>query len=76
MSDRESRIREIAYFIWEEEGRPEGQAERHWQSARAIVESLEAESKTAEGEPPGDAPAEYLTPLSTLTRGSSSEGGG
>ena len=42
MDDREKRVREIAYFIWEEEGRPEGQADRHWQAAREIVESQDA----------------------------------
>ena len=42
MDDREKRVREIAYFIWEQEGRPEGQADRHWQAAREIVESQDA----------------------------------
>lgn len=31
--DRERRIRERAYRIWEEEGRPEGRAEHHWRQA-------------------------------------------
>jgi hypothetical protein len=72
MNDRENRIREIDYFIREEEGRPDGQADRHWQSAKAIVESQDAERKTIEGEPPGDALAEYVTPFSTLRRAPSS----
>jgi ElaB/YqjD/DUF883 family membrane-anchored ribosome-binding protein len=42
MDDREKRVREIAYFIWEQEGRPEGQADRHWQAAREIVDSQDA----------------------------------
>ena len=42
MDDREKRVREIAYFIWEQEGRPEGQADRHWQAAREIVELQDA----------------------------------
>lgn len=29
----EHNLRELAYRIWEEEGRPPGQAERHWQMA-------------------------------------------
>jgi hypothetical protein len=33
----EIRIREVAYFLWEQEGRPEGQAERHWDLASALV---------------------------------------
>jgi hypothetical protein len=31
--DREHRIRERAYRIWEEEGRPEGRHEHHWSQA-------------------------------------------
>jgi hypothetical protein len=52
MSDREDRIRELAYLLWLEEGCPEGQAERHWQKAEALFES-ESERKRIEGEPPG-----------------------
>ncbi len=75
MSDKEQRIREIAYFIWEEEGRPDGLADQHWRSAEAIVKSLES-GDSAGGEPAKDAPADYMTPLSALTRGPSSEGAG
>ena len=34
----ESRIREIAYQIWQAEGRPHGQHDRHWGMARKLVE--------------------------------------
>jgi hypothetical protein len=33
MTDRNDRIREFAYFLWLEEGCPDGQAERHWSAA-------------------------------------------
>ena len=36
------RIREMAYYLWEQEGRPESQAERHWAAAVAIVEAEDA----------------------------------
>jgi Protein of unknown function (DUF2934) len=39
--DREARIREVAYFLWLEEGCPEGQAERRWAAAEAIVATQE-----------------------------------
>ena len=29
----DQRIRELAYRLWEEEGRPEGRAEAHWEMA-------------------------------------------
>ena len=50
MTDRDDRIREVAYFLWLEEGCPEGQAERHRRDTQAILKSLER--KRIEGEPP------------------------
>lgn len=35
--DTEKRIQERAYQIWNDEGRPEGRAEEHWERARMIV---------------------------------------
>jgi hypothetical protein len=29
-NSREERIRELAYFLWEREGRPHGRAQAHW----------------------------------------------
>src|ERR1700751_3148377 len=37
--DREGRIREVARALWEQEGRPEDQAERHWRMAEEAVTS-------------------------------------
>ncbi len=37
--DRETRIRERAYTLWEEDGRPEGRADEYWARARRIIES-------------------------------------
>ena len=37
--ERERRVRETAYFLWEDEGRPEGEAERHWPAAEELVNS-------------------------------------
>lgn len=39
MNNEEQRIRELAYQIWENEGRPEGKTEHHWALARELVES-------------------------------------
>lgn len=54
MTDRDDRVREFAYFLWLEEGCPEGQAERHWSAAEALLASADLERKESEGEPPGD----------------------
>jgi hypothetical protein len=53
-SDRNDRIREIAYFLWLEEGSPDGEAERHWSAAEALLESEPGQRKRIEGEPPGE----------------------
>lgn len=37
--DIEERKRQIAYALWEEEGRPEGRAEAHWQEACSQIEA-------------------------------------
>lgn len=39
MSSEEQRIREFAYQIWQSEGCPEGEEERHWAMARKLVEA-------------------------------------
>jgi hypothetical protein len=44
---RDALIRQRAYQIWEEEGRPEGKAEEHWERARQIVEDEAAGRRSA-----------------------------
>lgn len=46
--DKDERIRQIAYAIWEEEGWPEGRADQHWLRACELVE---AEAPGGAGEP-------------------------
>lgn len=38
-AEREQRIRELAHHIWEAEGCPSGQEERHWYAATRLVEA-------------------------------------
>jgi hypothetical protein len=52
--DRNDRIREIAYFLWLDEGCPDGEEERHWTTAEALLESEPEQRKRIEGEPPGE----------------------
>lgn len=35
----EHRVREFAYQIWESEGKPDGQADRHWEMAWKLAEA-------------------------------------
>ena len=56
--DRDARIRRRAHEMWEAEGRPEGQAERHWSRA---AEDLDREDAAIQregnaGEKPGVRP--------------------
>ena len=41
MPDREHRVREIAHWLWEQEGRPSDQDKRHWTAAEQIVDAQE-----------------------------------
>lgn len=37
--DTETRIRERAYALWDQDGRPEGRAEEYWEKARRLIEA-------------------------------------
>ena len=38
MATNEEEVRQLAHQIWEAEGRPDGQSDRHWQEARTLAE--------------------------------------
>ena len=68
MTHRNDRIRESAYFLWLEEGRPEDAAERHWLAAEGLLED-----EPLEGEPDRDKPLDEpkkRVPSKTETAGS------
>lgn len=46
MNTDEQRIREFAFQIWESEGRPHGQHERHWKMATKLA-AAEAQALAA-----------------------------
>jgi len=43
-AERERRIRERAYAIWEQEGRPSGRELAHWTEAAGEIEAAEADA--------------------------------
>jgi hypothetical protein len=49
--DRQERIRNRAHQIWQEEGQPAGQHERHWHQAVADVDQEEAAGTSAAKKP-------------------------
>jgi len=57
MDEREKRIRDRAYRIWEEEGRPHGREAEHWALAREAVAIEENEDLTLKPNPAADHPA-------------------
>jgi len=61
-SDRETRIRDRAQAIWEEEGRPEGRDREHWERAAAEVDG---EERTGEPEPESAKP-DILKPTTAI----------
>jgi Protein of unknown function (DUF2934) len=54
-SDREERIRQRAYRLWEEAGRPEGTAQDHWHRAAQDLDREDAaiQREGIAGEKPG-----------------------
>ena len=76
MTDREDRVRQLAYFLWLEEGCPQGEAERHWQAAEVLFESEPVERKEREGEPPGEPAGRAQTPPANVqsAAGATSQG--
>jgi len=69
--DREARIRERAYHIWVEQGRPEGGEHDHWLKAQREIdreqqagyEMLEVDGKEAIGKPDHDSVVPDQRPL-------------
>lgn len=40
IAGRDQRIADLAYRMWEEDGRPEGLAEAHWLRAAVLVDEM------------------------------------
>jgi DUF2934 family protein len=58
-SDREKRVRERAYQIWQREGEPHGRSDEHWAQAEAEIElehELAADRAAAGQKPMTEAP--------------------
>lgn len=50
-NDLEERIRRRAYRLWQEDGCPDGQDQRHWEKARMLVAIEEGQSHATKPNP-------------------------
>lgn len=77
MTDREQRIRERAHQFWEEEGRPEGREQEHWERA---VHEINDESENSDhpelGVDTQQEPTGGVGTASVLQPGGTTPGGG
>ncbi len=65
-TEREERIREEAYRIWEQEGRPQGREREHWKEAVRRVDSGNGSSTANPKEmTAGGAPRQRKAPATT-----------
>jgi hypothetical protein len=74
VTDRDQRIRERAYRIWEEEGQPEGRQEEHWRRAEAEISEEEAQSLSPSGR--AGVPSEISAAAAELTAAAGARRGG
>jgi hypothetical protein len=69
MADRDRRVREVAYRLWEDEGRPDGRDAEHWRRALTLVEAEEALALRSDPPPPPEAkPQSPLPPAARESR--------
>jgi hypothetical protein len=54
--DREQRVRERAYLLWDQEGRPSGREQEHWERAVRDLSKEEAVSRLPDEAVAGDTP--------------------
>jgi Protein of unknown function (DUF2934) len=59
--EKEQRIRERAYQIWLDEGRPDGRDKEHWQQALVQIEAEEGEQQSSGELPPLAGPYENIS---------------
>jgi len=72
-ADLERRIRARAHAIWEEEGRPQGRAQDHWNQARILIAIEEDRTSLMPVSPEGAQQAETQNGLAEPPAASTNE---
>ena len=75
--DREDRVRERAYRLWEQEGRPHGRADQHWhQASQEVGDELFQQQGATDGQDRRGALDGGLLPQGGLVAGGGPSGSG
>ncbi len=81
-SDKEARIRQRAYEIWQREGRPHGRDAEHWQQAEAeimaeaaVAADRDSDRAAADRKAQGEPPTPETAPLRSRRAAAKPEGG-
>ncbi|HZS63152.1 MAG TPA: DUF2934 domain-containing protein [Xanthobacteraceae bacterium] len=62
----DERVKQRAYQLWEEEGRPDGRAESHWEKARELVAIEDNQDLATRPVPKPDAVGPYGEPIEPI----------
>ena len=65
----EQMIAEAAFYLWLEEGRPEGRADDHWSRARAALEGAKPRARRTTARKPAAKPAARKAAAATAETG-------
>jgi hypothetical protein len=65
---RDVKIKEIAYGLWEQEGRPHGRDQEHYYQAEQLVDSKPAAKKVATSKPKSTTTRKTKAATTTRTR--------
>ena len=74
MTEREEKIRERAYELWEEDGRPDGRSDEYWNRAAREIDGQSGESH--EDQEARQAMRQEPSPVPDIGRASSLDPGG
>ena len=66
--DRENQIRERAYYLWEEEGRPHDRAQAHWAMAEVALRETTARKAASSAKKRGERSSPQATSASPVPR--------
>jgi hypothetical protein len=67
-TERDARIRLRAYFLWLQEGRPEGRADEHWRRAAEAEDDSNAVDEASDESFPASDPPSHSVIIGVVAR--------